>query len=200
MVKSGDGTPVYLSDIADLELAPLLRQEAVTRDGEREAVAGIVLMLLGENSREVARRVDAKVAEIEKTLRDVSRRPPAARVVGRCSGLSRLPFGASLLLRRSAALTVPARRPRSERPREGDDSEMYSRSSLLSILYRLYGFKCGDPVVTPTDHTKNTVRERLNAKADAVKSAGSEYIEFGSSVFFQESFWACLTSGLPGFR
>ena len=68
VVASADGTPVYLRDLADLELAPLLRQGAVTRDGEREAVAGIVLMLLGENSRTVAERVATQVAEIEKTL------------------------------------------------------------------------------------------------------------------------------------
>jgi len=68
VVASDDGTPVYLRDVATPELAPLLRQGAVTRDGEREAVAGIVLMLLGENSRTVARRVDERIAEIDKTL------------------------------------------------------------------------------------------------------------------------------------
>jgi cobalt-zinc-cadmium resistance protein CzcA len=68
VVATEGGTPVYLRDLAELELAPLLRQGAVTRDGEREAVAGIVLMLLGENSRSVAERVDARVPEIERTL------------------------------------------------------------------------------------------------------------------------------------
>ncbi|MEM9290522.1 MAG: CusA/CzcA family heavy metal efflux RND transporter [Acidobacteriota bacterium] len=59
---------VYLRDVADLEYAPLLRQGAVTRDGNREAVAGIVLMLLGENSRTVAKRVDERAQEIAKNL------------------------------------------------------------------------------------------------------------------------------------
>ncbi len=68
VVASDGGTPVYLRDVAEVEFAPLLRQGAVTRDGDREAVAGIVLMLLGENSRTVADRVDATVVEIEKTL------------------------------------------------------------------------------------------------------------------------------------
>ena len=69
IVLPGDGrAPVYLEDVATLEFAPLLRQGAVTRDGEREAVAGIVLMLLGENSRAVALRVDERVQEIGKTL------------------------------------------------------------------------------------------------------------------------------------
>ncbi len=70
VVASDDAAPVYLEDVAELELAPLLRQGAVTRDGEREAVAGIVLMLLGENSRTVAERVDARMAEIERSLPD----------------------------------------------------------------------------------------------------------------------------------
>ena len=70
VMANDGGTPVYLRDVAELELAPLLRQGAVTRDGEREAVAGIVLMLLGENSRAVAQRVDERVDEIEKTLPD----------------------------------------------------------------------------------------------------------------------------------
>jgi len=68
VLANREGAPVYLRDVAELELAPLLRQGAVTRDGEREAVAGIVLMLIGENSRTVAQRVDARVGEIAKTL------------------------------------------------------------------------------------------------------------------------------------
>jgi len=68
VVKASGGTPVVVGDLAKVEFAPLLRQGAVTRDGEREAVAGIVLMLLGENSRAVAERVAAKVEEIQRTL------------------------------------------------------------------------------------------------------------------------------------
>ena len=68
VVATRDGVPVYLREVATAELAPLLRQGAATRDGDREVVAGIVLMLLGENSRAVADRVDATVAEIAATL------------------------------------------------------------------------------------------------------------------------------------
>ncbi|MFP3940923.1 MAG: efflux RND transporter permease subunit [Thermoanaerobaculia bacterium] len=68
VVASDGGTPVYLDDVAAVEHAPLLRQGAVTRDGEGEAVAGIVLMLLGENSRTVAREVDAAVADLQRSL------------------------------------------------------------------------------------------------------------------------------------
>ena len=63
-----DGTPVYIRDIGEVRFAPMLRQGYVTRDGRGEAVVGIVMMLMGENSRVVVDRVKAKVAEIEKSL------------------------------------------------------------------------------------------------------------------------------------
>jgi cobalt-zinc-cadmium resistance protein CzcA len=62
------GTPVYVQDVGRVEFAPMIRQGAVTRDGDREAVVGIVMMLMGENSRTVVDRVKQKTAEIEKTL------------------------------------------------------------------------------------------------------------------------------------
>jgi len=63
-----DGTPVYIRDIGKVRFAPLLRQGYVTRDGRGEAVVGIVMMLMGENSRAVVNRVKEKVAAIEKSL------------------------------------------------------------------------------------------------------------------------------------
>ena len=64
----GGGTPVYVRNVGTAELAPMIRQGAVTRDGRGEAVVGIVMMLMGENSRVVADRVTEKVAEISKTM------------------------------------------------------------------------------------------------------------------------------------
>jgi len=63
-----DGTPVRVRDIGEVHFAPLLRQGYVTRDGRGEAVVGIVMMLIGENSRVVVDRVKQKVAEIETSL------------------------------------------------------------------------------------------------------------------------------------
>jgi cobalt-zinc-cadmium resistance protein CzcA len=63
-----DGTPVYLHQVADVTFAPMVRQGAVTRDGRGEAVVGIVMLLAGENSREVVARVKEKIAEVEKAL------------------------------------------------------------------------------------------------------------------------------------
>ena len=62
------GTPVYVHDVGRVELAPMIRQGAVTRDGEGEAVVGIVMMLMGENSRVVVDRVKEKIADIAQTL------------------------------------------------------------------------------------------------------------------------------------
>ncbi|REJ95236.1 MAG: AcrB/AcrD/AcrF family protein, partial [Planctomycetota bacterium] len=63
-----DGTPIRIRDIGEVRFAPMLRQGYVTRDGRGEAVVGIVMMLIGENSRVVVNRVKEKVVEIEKTL------------------------------------------------------------------------------------------------------------------------------------
>ena len=62
------GTPIYVGDVGRVEFAPMLRQGAVTRDGRGEVVVGIVMMLMGENSRVVVERVKDKIAQIEKTL------------------------------------------------------------------------------------------------------------------------------------
>ena len=63
-----DGTPVRISDVAEVRFSPMLRQGAVTRDGNREAVTGMVMMLMGGNSRQVVADVKHKIAEINRTL------------------------------------------------------------------------------------------------------------------------------------
>jgi heavy metal efflux system protein len=66
--KDEDGTPITIERLGKVELAPIIRQGAVTRDGDREAVVGIVMMLMGANSRTVSRDVHAKVEELQRTL------------------------------------------------------------------------------------------------------------------------------------
>ncbi len=63
-----DGTPIRISDIGEVRFAPMLRQGAVTRDGHREAVTGMVMMLMGGNSRQVVADVKEKIAAIQSTL------------------------------------------------------------------------------------------------------------------------------------
>ena len=64
------GTPIFVKDIGIVEFAPMIRQGAVTRDGRGEAVVGIVMMLIGENSRVVSRAVDDKIEELREFLPD----------------------------------------------------------------------------------------------------------------------------------
>lgn len=63
-----DGTAIRVSDIGSVTFAPMLRQGAVTRDGKREAVTGMVMMLMGGNSRQVVADVKQKIESIEATL------------------------------------------------------------------------------------------------------------------------------------
>ena len=69
VVRTGsEGTPLYVRDLAKVQLAPMVRQGVVTRDGEREAVVGIVMMLMGENPGEVAGRVREKMDALSVSL------------------------------------------------------------------------------------------------------------------------------------
>ncbi len=68
LASNEHGTSVHVRDVAKVEFAPMIRQGAVTRDGRGEAVVGIVLMLMGENSRMVVNRVKEKIEQIKKTL------------------------------------------------------------------------------------------------------------------------------------
>ncbi len=63
-----DGTAIRVSDIGEVRFAPMLRQGAVTRDGDREAVTGMVMMLMGGNSRQVVADVKEKIESIRTTL------------------------------------------------------------------------------------------------------------------------------------
>jgi heavy metal efflux system protein len=64
-----DGTPVLVRQVADVEVAPALRYGVVTHNGQGEAVTGIVMMLIGSNSRDVIHAVHAKMeADVKPDL------------------------------------------------------------------------------------------------------------------------------------
>jgi cobalt-zinc-cadmium resistance protein CzcA len=62
------GVPILIGDVADVRWGHEIRQGAVSRDGRGEAVTGIVIMLRGENGRQVVRRVRDRVIEINRAL------------------------------------------------------------------------------------------------------------------------------------
>ncbi|TAM45122.1 MAG: efflux RND transporter permease subunit [Acidobacteria bacterium] len=68
VLKAQDGTPVFVRDLADVVVGPQLRQGAVTRDGSGETVAGMAIMLRGENSKTVVSAVKDAVAKIRERL------------------------------------------------------------------------------------------------------------------------------------
>ena len=69
VVKTGrEGVPVYVRDVGEVVEGATVRQGAVTADGEGEIVAGIVMMLKGENSRTVVEQVKERVEQVKKSL------------------------------------------------------------------------------------------------------------------------------------
>ena len=67
IVAHRNGVPVTVKDVADVGIGKELRTGAATRDGQ-ETVQGMAVMLVGENSRTVSRRVAAKLAEVNRSL------------------------------------------------------------------------------------------------------------------------------------
>jgi len=64
VLKEINGTPVYLRDVAQVTIGHEVRQGAVVKNGQTEAVGGIVMMMRAGNAKEVVSRVKARVAEI----------------------------------------------------------------------------------------------------------------------------------------
>ena len=67
-VRTVNGTPVKVGDVAKVQEGHATRFGAVTRNGEGEVVAGIAIMLKGENFQEVSKNVKARIAQIQKSL------------------------------------------------------------------------------------------------------------------------------------
>ena len=68
VVTHEDGTPVYLENVAQVEIGGEIRQGLQTRNGEEEVVSGMVIKLYGTNSSTVIQAVEEKLVEIEKAL------------------------------------------------------------------------------------------------------------------------------------
>jgi cobalt-zinc-cadmium resistance protein CzcA len=66
-VAKRDGVPIHLHDVAEVTLGHELRTGAATQDG-KEVVLGTVFMLVGENSRIVARATAERLEAIKPSL------------------------------------------------------------------------------------------------------------------------------------
>jgi cobalt-zinc-cadmium resistance protein CzcA len=67
-VSNQNGVPIRVRDLATVRLGPEDRQGAVSVNGQGEAVAGIVIKRLGENTAEVIERVKKRLGELQKSL------------------------------------------------------------------------------------------------------------------------------------
>ncbi len=68
IIKAEDGIPIYLSQLADVEIGGAIRRGGQTRNGIGEVVSGMVVKLYGTNSSTVIGAVEQKLAEINKIL------------------------------------------------------------------------------------------------------------------------------------
>jgi heavy metal efflux system protein len=68
VVATRAGTPIFVRDVATVEIGAMPREGAVTRDGKGEALSATVVILKGANSHAVIRNVTARLEEIRKLL------------------------------------------------------------------------------------------------------------------------------------
>jgi cobalt-zinc-cadmium resistance protein CzcA len=75
IIRSDDGRPIFLRDLAEIRTGGAIRRGVQTRNGAGEVVAGMVVKLFGTNSSTVIDRVEEKLAEINEVL------PEGVRIV-----------------------------------------------------------------------------------------------------------------------
>lgn len=75
IVRAKEGVPIFVRDVAEVKEGAAIRQGAATLNGKTEIVAGMTMMLKGENARLVTERIKERVKEIEKNL------PSGVRIV-----------------------------------------------------------------------------------------------------------------------
>ena len=68
VIKTEDGTPVFLKQLADIKVGGAIRRGLQTHNGIEEVVAGQVIKLFGTNTSSVIGRVEQKMVEINKIL------------------------------------------------------------------------------------------------------------------------------------
>jgi cobalt-zinc-cadmium resistance protein CzcA len=62
------GIPIIISNVGEVRFGPRLRRGAASMDGRGEAVVGVAMMLMGQNSRTVTEAVKQKIATLQPTL------------------------------------------------------------------------------------------------------------------------------------
>ena len=73
--RNGVPLPIRVRDVARVQMGSAVRYGAVTRNGQRETVGAVVMMIKGENSSAVIKRVKEKITQIQQTL------PPGVQII-----------------------------------------------------------------------------------------------------------------------
>ena len=68
VIKSKDGVPILVGNVADVAIGSEIRRGAVTADGRGEVVMGLGFMLMGENTHQVTTAMKEKLNEIKAAL------------------------------------------------------------------------------------------------------------------------------------
>lgn len=75
VVSNYQGTPIFLKDVASVQILPAIKRGAALVNGEGEKVVGMVLKLFGSNTAKVIENIEERIAEINKSL------PPGIKIV-----------------------------------------------------------------------------------------------------------------------
>ncbi len=67
-LKVINGTPIRLGDVSEVEFGREIRRGVVTRNGEEEVVAGIVMKLFGTNTSDVIAGLNQRIPEVQRSL------------------------------------------------------------------------------------------------------------------------------------
>lgn len=70
VIKTVDGRPVYLEQLADIQIGGAIRRGLQTHNGNTEVVAGMVVKLYGTNASTVIEQVEERIDKINQTLPD----------------------------------------------------------------------------------------------------------------------------------
>jgi cobalt-zinc-cadmium resistance protein CzcA len=68
VITAHDGVPIRIRDVGEVQVGHEIRRGASTAGGKGEVVLGLAFMLMGENSHDVASRLDQRVNEIRRAL------------------------------------------------------------------------------------------------------------------------------------
>jgi Cu(I)/Ag(I) efflux system membrane protein CusA/SilA len=77
MVDKKSGTPVYVKDVADVTIGPMMRRGLAESNGEGEVVGGIIVMRYGQNALQVIENVKKKLEILQQGLPDDVKIEPA---------------------------------------------------------------------------------------------------------------------------